>query len=136
MQLPQGSCLLRELSSRQLRGHTPDIGFSSNPILMSNEESPTNSCVAFDCRASWNGEDTIVRTMAERGMIEKRLVWVFVAWSLLVVGWAIVGHPGVKGFGGEGRILVLITNVVIWSIGDVALAVAWWVVHHRHKSET
>jgi len=74
--------------------------------------------------------------MTERGMTKKRLVEAFIAWSMLVFGWALVGHPGVQGFGGEGNVLVLITNVVIWSIGDVTLAVTWWVVHRRHRSET
>jgi len=62
-----------------------------------------------------------------------RLSWTLLAWNVLSIGWIAAGHPGVAGTGGEGRVLVIITVVIIWCAGNVILGGARLLSARRHR---
>lgn len=71
--------------------------------------------------------------MATRGFTLTTTLWCLLAWNALSVVWYAVGHPGVRGSGGEGRVLVVITAVVLWSIGNVLVGSACWLLDRRRR---
>ena len=57
--------------------------------------------------------------------------WKFAAWNAAVALWVVTGHASVKGTGGKGNILVTITLVIVWLVGNAAIGAAQWSTSRR-----
>lgn len=66
----------------------------------------------------------------------KRRLWAFLVYNAIIAAWALGGHWGVDGSGGEGKVLVAVTIIVFWVLGNLLFVTVWLVAGRWHKRET
>lgn len=73
--------------------------------------------------------------MSRTPRIERRML-AFLVWNAAIAVWALGGHWGVRGSGGEGKVLVVVTVVVLWVFGDLLYLTVRWVAGWWRRRET